>query len=197
MARTLDERSPKRDQRLQSLEAQAERDRRALDALHNISLACRGLTSFEQLFAAITHELTALLPFDACYIAVCDTQRADSFRAVLLVDEGVAEYCENLPFGLLTGALIRDRQPLLYGDLAAERAQMERAPDTFGNHAEAFAGLAGRAAANWRRSRGRNLAPELRARAVQRPRSRSAPTGGQCDRGGARKCLASINSRSR
>lgn len=133
MAQTLDERSPKRNQRLQSLEAQAERDRRALDALHNISLACRGLTSFEQLFAAIARELTALLPFDACYIAVCDTQRADSFRAVLLVDEGVAEYCENLPFGLLTGALIRDRQPLLYGDLVAERAHMERAPDTFGN----------------------------------------------------------------
>ena len=121
------------NQQIASRHIQSGRDRRALDALRNLSVAGRGYTTFRHIFAATQHELQAVFPFDACYIAVCDTVRPDTFRAVLMVDEGIHEYAEMEEFGTLTGLVISQGQPLLIGDLVERRARLAEVPTTFGN----------------------------------------------------------------
>ena len=114
-------------------QAQSGQSSRVLEGLYNISLASRGQTSFEAIFTAVYSELRQIFQLDACYLAVCDMEQAAMFRAVLLVDEGESEYFENTPFGSLTGAVINERQPRLYRDLAEHRAGFQRTPDAFGN----------------------------------------------------------------
>src|SRR5262245_30676213 len=121
------------EQQFDALRGQLERSRRTLDILYNISMACRGRTSFREIFDVTYHELSAVFPLDASYVALCDTQRADRFRAVLMVDEGAAEYLEHVDVGRLTGLLIRERRPLLFRDLAEERSALKRPPEPFGN----------------------------------------------------------------
>jgi sigma-B regulation protein RsbU (phosphoserine phosphatase) len=118
---------------LAELRALRERDRRALDVLRNISVACRGRASFREVFEATRDELGAVFPLDACYIALCDLERADRFRAVLLYDQGLTEYLEDREHGALTGLLVRNRAPLLFRDLAAERERVQGVPHAFGN----------------------------------------------------------------
>ncbi len=121
------------EHQLEELRDQQKRDRRALEVLYNVSLACRGRTSFRAIFEATYRELTAVFPLDACYIALCHTHRPDLFRAALLVDEGQTEYVENTGHGVLTGMLVRERAPLLFSDLAEERARLDEAPEPFGD----------------------------------------------------------------
>ncbi|MBC8161736.1 MAG: GAF domain-containing protein [Roseiflexaceae bacterium] len=111
----------------------AERGDRVLDALYNITLASRGQSSFLAIFTAVYQQLRLVFPLDACYLAVCDNEQDQLFRAVLLVDEGVAEYFERVPFGSLTGAVMNARQPRLYRDLAEDRASLSETPNSFGN----------------------------------------------------------------
>jgi phosphoserine phosphatase RsbU/P len=125
------------------LRRQAERDRRALAVLYNVSLACRGRTTARAIFEAVAHELLAVFNFDACYIALCDMRRDGSFRAALLVDEGQHEYAEHTPYGALTGLLLRDRAPLLFRDLVAERNKLATVPEAFGNVQKASRAWAG------------------------------------------------------
>src|SRR5262245_15588868 len=112
-------------QQLDSLQAQLERNRYVFEALYNISLACHGVTSFRHIFEIIHGELSALFPFDACYIALSDTTRPDLFRAMYTVDEGVANYKENTPLGRLTALLLSGREPLLFHDLLEERKTLD------------------------------------------------------------------------
>ncbi|MCU0495685.1 MAG: GAF domain-containing protein, partial [Chloroflexaceae bacterium] len=114
------------------LQRQRDRDQQALQTLYAISLACRGVTSFQTLFQAIVRELTQVFTFDACYIAVCDPDRPDLFQAVLFEDEGMQEYKEAVERGPLTGLLVQKRGPLLFRDLVAERNRLDKTPDTFG-----------------------------------------------------------------
>jgi GAF domain-containing protein len=125
--------APELSRQIDTLRTQWERDRRALNALYTISLACRGATSFRDIFEATYYGLRDVFPLDAYYIALCDATQSDHFRAVLTVDEGVFEYREHIMFGTLTGLLVTDRQPRLFHDLAAERGVFEEAPQTFGN----------------------------------------------------------------
>jgi phosphoserine phosphatase RsbU/P len=118
---------------IELLRDQAERDRRALTVLYNVSLACRGRTTARAIFEAVQAELEAIFHPDACYIALCDTRQPGIFRAALIVDEGAVEYSENTPHGALTGVLVRDRVPLLFEDLVAERASLGVSPELFGN----------------------------------------------------------------
>jgi GAF domain-containing protein len=117
---------------------QQERYRRALDALYSVSVACRGHTSFREIFEVTYGELAAIFPVDACYVALCDMSRPDLFRAAYMVDEGQGEYVEGMPHGRLTGMLLARRAPLLFPDLAAERLQSQVPGDRFGNR-EKFA----------------------------------------------------------
>jgi GAF domain-containing protein len=119
-------------QQLDALQERLERNRRLFEALYNISLACHGVTSFRHIFEIISHELSALFPFDACYIALSDTKRPDLFRAMYTVDEGVAAYQENTPLGGLTALLLSRREPLLFHDLLEERKTLDRQPEPFG-----------------------------------------------------------------
>src|SRR5690348_17730141 len=91
------------EQQFDVLREQLERSRRTLDILYTISMACRGRTSFREIFDVTYRELSAIFSLDASYVALCDTQRADLFRAVLTVDEGVADYQEHVEVGRLTG----------------------------------------------------------------------------------------------
>jgi GAF domain-containing protein len=125
--------SPDFAAQLATFRSQWERNQRALDALYNISIACQGSTSFAHIFDAVQRELHAVFMFDACYIALCDPEQPEVFRAVLLVDEGKQEYEENRVSGPLTGALVRERQPLLFRDLAEERQQLGLMPSPFGS----------------------------------------------------------------
>ena len=59
-------------QRAAALQGQLERNRRILEILYNISLACRGSTSFRDIFEVTYRELCAVFALDACYIALAD-----------------------------------------------------------------------------------------------------------------------------
>ncbi|MBX0326647.1 GAF domain-containing protein [Oscillochloris sp. ZM17-4] len=102
------------------LRRQREQDQRVLSALYNISLACRDRPTLRAILETISGELSGVFSFDAIYIALCDEQ-PETFSAALLVDEGEAAYIEGMEYGFLTGAIVRDRAPLLYRDLVAER----------------------------------------------------------------------------
>jgi sigma-B regulation protein RsbU (phosphoserine phosphatase) len=121
------------EQQRDEFRKQHERYRRVLEALYAVSLASRGQTSFRDIFAAAYHELTTVFKLDACYLAVCDTQQPELFRAAYMVDEGAAEYIEQSPHGRLTSLLLARRAPLLYHDLATERMQSPAPIDRFGN----------------------------------------------------------------
>ncbi|MBK9713480.1 MAG: GAF domain-containing protein [Kouleothrix sp.] len=112
---------------------QQERYRRTLDALYSVAMACRGHTTFREVFEVTYRELRAIFQLDACYVAVCDMRRPELFRAAYMVDEGQAEYVEDSVHGTLTGLLISQRAPLLFRDLAAERGQFATPPARFGN----------------------------------------------------------------
>lgn len=101
--------------------------------LYNISLACRGAIAYREVFTATYHELRAIFPLDACYLAVCNTDESELFRAVLFVDEGIIDYTEHVPFGVLTGLVVRLREPLLFNDLVEEQRQLDVIPESFGN----------------------------------------------------------------
>lgn len=115
------------------LRAMRERDRRALDAVRNISIACRGRTTFESIFGAVSDELRAIFALDSCFLALCDRAHPDRFRSALLYDEGKAEYVENVDFGPITGRMVRERTPLLIDDLDEVRSPDERRRTAFGN----------------------------------------------------------------
>jgi GAF domain-containing protein len=109
------------EQTIAQLGEQQTQARRTLRALAAISLSSRSRASARALFEAIYPELCALFDADACYIAVCDIRRPGRFRSALMVDEGVTSYEEDTEYGAITGAIVRDRQPVLYGDLARDR----------------------------------------------------------------------------
>lgn len=131
------------DRQLQSLQAESDRARRALGALHNLSIPSRGATTFRHIFAATERELGQVFSFDACYIAVCDTDQPGMFRAVLMVDEGVAEYTEGDEFGALTGLVIGEGRPLVFRDLDERRAALVESPQGFGSqkHSRSWLGV--------------------------------------------------------
>lgn len=121
------------ERQLDTLEHLRARDRRALDVLHNISLACRGQTSFRAVFEAIRRELCDIFELDSCFIAVCDTRRIESFRAALLYDEGLIEFVHDVPYGPVTGRMIRERTPVLIDDLVVTLGDTPREQTAFGN----------------------------------------------------------------
>src|SRR5690606_34993361 len=79
-------------EQLEHLRRQHDLDRRALEALHRISLACRGLASERAIFDVLCRELRAVFALDSSFIAVCDPQNPDVFRIAMLYDEGLVEY---------------------------------------------------------------------------------------------------------
>ncbi len=103
------------------LRRQQEQDQRVLQALYTISLACRDQLPLRTIFETIHTELTSIFSFDACYIALCDSDRPEHFRAVLMIDEGLPEFLETEAYSGLSGQIVRSREPLLYRDLVAER----------------------------------------------------------------------------
>src|SRR5689334_25226898 len=86
------------EEQLEQLRLQHDRDRRALDALYRVGIVCRGLASDREIFDVLSHELRSLFPLDSCFIALCDLERPDVFRTVLLYDEGLIEYEEDVEF---------------------------------------------------------------------------------------------------
>ena len=121
MPRTAIRRNPPELERQRALlRRQQERDQRVLAALYNISLACRERPDFRAIFAAITRELAEVFAFDAVYIAFCD-DRPEYFKCAYLVDEGEAQFLEDLEYGYLTGTIVRTGEPMLFRDLVAER----------------------------------------------------------------------------
>ncbi len=102
------------------LRREREQDQRVLSALYTISLACRERPTIRTILETIHRELATVFSFDAAYIALCDAL-PELFSAALLVDEGQIEYIEGMEYGFLTGAVVRERTPILYRDLVAER----------------------------------------------------------------------------
>src|SRR5262245_34307308 len=98
--------TPPLKQKIEALQAELERNRRVLEVLYNISLACHGITSFRDIFEAICRELRLAFSFDACYISLFDNRHPDQFRASLMIDEGVSEYQEYMSIGVLTGMVL-------------------------------------------------------------------------------------------
>lgn len=111
---------------------QQQRDQQVLTALYQISLACRGRPSFQQVFETIRRELASVFEFDAAYIALC-ASNLGNFRAALLVDEDLSEFLEHVEYGVMTGQIVISGQPLLYRDLLADY-DPSQAPTTFGDH---------------------------------------------------------------
>jgi GAF domain-containing protein len=121
------------DTQIEQLRRQQDRDRRALDLIYGVSVACQGLTSDRAIFDVLCRELCAVFPLDSCYIALCDVGRTDAFRTALLYDEGLVEYEENAEFGPITAGMIRDRVPVLIPDLDERRDLSGQHATTFGN----------------------------------------------------------------
>ncbi|NJM08218.1 GAF domain-containing protein, partial [Candidatus Gracilibacteria bacterium] len=108
-------------------------DRRVLETIYTISLACRARPSLEEIFSIIYRELTKLFDFDACFLALCDETTTDRFSAALLVDEGYLEFAPNSFYGPITGEIVRKREPRLFRDLVAERTDRPASETMFGN----------------------------------------------------------------
>jgi sigma-B regulation protein RsbU (phosphoserine phosphatase) len=109
-----------------------ERNQHILDVVYNITIACHGITSFRDIFEVMNRELARVFSFDAAYFAVCDANNPKVFRAAFMYDEGEVEYIEGVEVGFLTNKLLETRQPLLFGDLVAEREQLGQTPQPFG-----------------------------------------------------------------
>jgi serine phosphatase RsbU (regulator of sigma subunit) len=120
-------------EQLASLREARERDRRALDLLYRVSVACRGITSERKIFDVLCRELQKVFVFDSCYIALCDLDRPDVFRTCLMYDEGLVEYDDHVSFGPLSGRMVRERTPILVADLNVMRATLDQHLTTFGN----------------------------------------------------------------
>ncbi|PDW00421.1 GAF domain-containing protein [Candidatus Viridilinea mediisalina] len=118
--------------RKQQRTRQHQRDQQVLTALYQISLACRGDPSFQQVFETIRHELANVFTFDAAYIALC-ASNSGNFRAALLVDEDLSEFLEHIEYGDLTGQIVTSGQPLFYRDLSADHVACQQST-TFGDH---------------------------------------------------------------
>jgi Serine phosphatase RsbU, regulator of sigma subunit len=118
---------------LKLLREQRARDQRMLDVLYQVSLACRGVATDRAIFERLTEELRAVFPHDSSYIALCDLTRPDTFRISYAYDEGVYSYEENVPFGPLSGQIIREGRPLLMPDLNEIRGTLQNYQTTFGN----------------------------------------------------------------
>jgi sigma-B regulation protein RsbU (phosphoserine phosphatase) len=116
----------------QALQSELERNRQVLDVLHNITVACHGITSFKAIFEVICRELRNIFHFDSCYISLFDNQQPDRFLASLMIDGDEMEYQENMGIGELTSLILRDRRPLLFYDLLEERKTLARQPEPFG-----------------------------------------------------------------
>lgn len=120
-------------QELAALRTDRERNLRALDIIRNVSIACLGRVSARAIFEAIHRELLPVFHYDAAYFAVCDPSNRETFRAALLIDEEHSDYLENMPYGPLTGLMVRERKPLLIQDLERERGSLGVEPEWFGN----------------------------------------------------------------
>ena len=112
---------------------ESERNHRALTVLYAISIASRGQTELRQLFETITAELAKLFSYDACYIAICDSNKEGKFRATLLIDQDIVEYEEDTEYGTLTRLLIQQQTPLLFRDLPSEGNHINRVSGMFGD----------------------------------------------------------------
>lgn len=115
---------------LAALRVHTARERRALEALYRVSRDSRGSASFEQVFAVSVRELHTVFAFDSCYIALRHETDDTTFRAVLLDDEGVTEYKENVDISPLTGSVVANRMPVIIDDLFSEP---QRRATPFGN----------------------------------------------------------------
>lgn len=113
--------------------AQRERDQRVVDALYTIALACRNNISFQEIFRTIYQQLMRIFPVDACYIAICDDTLPAVFRAAFMVDEGVEEFTEAIPYGEMTGQIVDTGEPILRDDLREERKRTGVVSTMFGN----------------------------------------------------------------
>jgi GAF domain-containing protein len=126
MTRTLTRRSQlvvELERQRDLLRRQQEQDQRVLQALYTISLACRDQLPLRTIFETVQRELAQIFSFDAFYIALCDLEQPGRFRAVLMLDEGIAEYVENEPYSGLSGKIVRSGEALLFHDLEQERDQ--------------------------------------------------------------------------
>ncbi|HEX5692526.1 MAG TPA: GAF domain-containing protein, partial [Roseiflexaceae bacterium] len=121
------------DERLAHLHDEQMRDRRALDLLYRVGMACQNMNSDRAIFDILLRELQTVFALDSCYIALCDLDRPNMFRTALLFDEGQIEYVEGTEFGPITERMIRERIPLLIGDLNELRSTLDQYPTTFGN----------------------------------------------------------------
>jgi len=124
------------DEQLERLRLQHERDRQAFDVVYRLSIACRSVATGREIFDVLCRELRSIFPLDSCFIALCDLERPDVFRTVLLYDEGLLEYKENVEFGPITERMIRERVPILIDDLEEMRSALNQRQTTFGNTAK-------------------------------------------------------------
>jgi GAF domain-containing protein len=120
-------------QQLDELNTRRLRDRRSLEALHSVSLACRQLLSIRAIFDAISRELRAVFHFDACFIGLRDKQQPNVLRYTYQYDEGLIDYVENSYFGPVTATVLDTGQAILIGDLVAAQPAQEVPKSMFGN----------------------------------------------------------------
>ncbi len=118
-------------QQIDILEAERQQTQRALDALYRIGLVCRGVHDARVLLQTICDELQTIWAFDACYVALCDSNDPDRYRLALLIDGDAKEFIEFDEIGTLTRYVLDRRQPLLVNDLLVERTQLGLPPATF------------------------------------------------------------------
>ncbi len=122
------------EREIEQLQAELKRQQQHTALLRDLALGGRGRADPQELFETLYSRLGEVLPFDAFFIALCDSENPAQYRFVLFVDDGRRFDLPDNRVGGLTGHLLEHKQPLLFRDLHAEYHQQALpAPEQFGH----------------------------------------------------------------
>ncbi len=123
------------DPRLQLLEHELATEQRNVRTLLAVARTARGATNPNVVLEAIYEQLAALLAVDAFSVVVCTNDQLDTYRYMLMIDEGVRYELQDTRTGGLTGYILQHQRPLLFRDLHAEYPPELPHAQAFGNTA--------------------------------------------------------------
>lgn len=139
------------EREIEQLQAELRRQQQHTALLRDVALASRGGVEPQRVFQTIYERLVHILPVDAFFVALCDSDSAQQYRFVLFIDDEVPYDLPDSRIGGLTGYLLEHKQPVLFRDLHAEFGPIGMPqPHAFGQpekHSRAWMGvpmLAGR-----------------------------------------------------
>lgn len=122
------------EQEIEHLQGELKRQQRATALLRDVALASRGPADPREVFQTIYRRLSEIVPIDAFFVALASHEGAEEYRIAYMIDEGQEDTFSDWRVGGVTGYMLKHKQPLLFGDLNAERESLGvPTPKQFGN----------------------------------------------------------------